>query len=454
MASRAALLICLLLCGANARAATPSVVLRWVAVEGAVLYDLEIATDAAFTDVVRAVRIPQNGYRWEARPARAHFFRARGIDKEERAGPWSEVKEIAAVFVAPPLITPTGGETIALDAGGAALTASFTPSPIFDRYRVEVASEPGFKTIVASEDGVSSPIRVGVTQAGTYWLRLIAGAGDERTEPSAARSVSVGGALGRPALLTPDSMAAAPGQSVKLEWRPVRGAGSYRVQLSTTTEFTQLIADGKTTRPVYELSVPREGLLYWRVIAQAPQQKSSISEVRRIDSQAAQALVAPPRTEPSALGAYFELGGGLRHTLAGYGTGDARFGGGARILLGPGALRFGLELTLLPLTASRPAVTTDFSALMLAFQLRASYQLAIAGPLTLRPSLGLVFGPAFSGGVTGVAVGGQLGLAIGYALGPLLPYFELAGAYVPLSIGAVQTQAGGIIASLGLSYDI
>jgi len=75
--------------GAQAQAKKPRIVLRWTAVPGAKAYELEIAADRAFSQVVVAEKVPLNGYRWRAAPQKTHHFRVRSIDSYGRKGEWS-----------------------------------------------------------------------------------------------------------------------------------------------------------------------------------------------------------------------------------------------------------------------------------------------------------------------------------------------------------------------------
>lgn len=76
------------------------VVLRWQSVPGAAGYELQVATDAAFTPPVLEVRAELAGHRLAPSEV-ARYWRVRAVDAEGRPGPWSTVKTIAPLRQAP-----------------------------------------------------------------------------------------------------------------------------------------------------------------------------------------------------------------------------------------------------------------------------------------------------------------------------------------------------------------
>ncbi len=148
---------------ARGQAKTPRIVLRWTAVAEAKKYELEIAADREFEQVVVSETVPLNGYRWRAAPKSAHYFRVRSIDAEGRKGEWSRPKEIAAVKLPEPvkpkpepveekpppdppeLVHPTGGESVAWQSRAKPrVRLSWNERPEVSSYQVQVASDRGF----------------------------------------------------------------------------------------------------------------------------------------------------------------------------------------------------------------------------------------------------------------------------------------------------------------------
>lgn len=77
------------------------VVLRWQPIQGAVGYDLQVATDVAFTQRELDARVELAGYRLGPSEAR-RYWRVRAVDADGRPGQWSAAKTIAPVLNEPP----------------------------------------------------------------------------------------------------------------------------------------------------------------------------------------------------------------------------------------------------------------------------------------------------------------------------------------------------------------
>ena len=111
--SRSALLSLLALSvPATADGAEAEVVLRWKAVDAAIAYELEIATDERFGQLVLRDRTDALEYRWNDFPAKPHFWRVRGVDPEGRAGHWSVVRRVVAEVGMPTLVRPADGARV------------------------------------------------------------------------------------------------------------------------------------------------------------------------------------------------------------------------------------------------------------------------------------------------------------------------------------------------------
>ena len=79
----------LLLVSSVSQAQNARIVLRWKDVPGASAYELQIARDPAFVEIVLQTRTTSAGYRWEQLPTTTHWWRVRSFDAESRASEWS-----------------------------------------------------------------------------------------------------------------------------------------------------------------------------------------------------------------------------------------------------------------------------------------------------------------------------------------------------------------------------
>src|SRR5437867_602683 len=185
----AAVLCLLSVSSAMATDFSATIVLRWTAVESAVAYELQIASDEDFKQIVVQERVQTNGFRWQALPDMAHHWRVRSVDAEGRLGPWSPDKRIEPVFVPPEPVTPATGARVALSGP---VTLSFAPRPPIKIYRIEVASDRDFATSVLDRRIDSNEVAFQPTELGSYYWRVRSvDASGRESGPSAVRNFDV-----------------------------------------------------------------------------------------------------------------------------------------------------------------------------------------------------------------------------------------------------------------------
>jgi len=458
------------------------VVLRWKAVSGATLYDLQIASDSEFKDVVLSVRIATNGYRWEATPERPHFFRARGLDGENRAGPWSESKEIAAVFVAPPLLKPPRGSSVSLDPNGNKIDFEFDTSPLFTSYRLEVATDEKFTAIVFEQTEPVAPISFVTKSAGTYYYRLTAQAeGGKQTAPGTVGSFTI--QLSGPETLGAESIDARVGEDVELTWRACKGCVGYRVQIGTEPKWKTLVLDERMKLTHFTYQPSTVGHLSWRVFGEDAAGKRSLpSGVKAImvtdaasEPTAKEKPSPPPRPpspppasapvavlEDSSTHFFYGVGHALHWNFGATVSPLARAEGGMSLPLGPG--RFLLFLTggveHMDPSAEFPGANVRPDLLVFPLTIAFGYQGAIknvrlrfAAFPSMNPALIVLTGPTTvtrTGGF-GFGLGGQL--ALGYKLGPMQVFADVRLSWAPLVTNSLRVQTGGLVFGIGIWYE-
>ncbi len=192
-ARAAAALLALLAAGRSAaEGPTASVVLRWQPVPGGASYDLQVARDPRFANVVASARVAVPGYRWQRIPAERHYWRVRSLDDQGRAGPWSEVRVIDAALVAPEPLSPPDGARFVLGEGPREVAFEARPSELLREYAVEISTAPEFASVVASHRGAASSARVRLPGPGAFYWRLTGTSlTGEATPPSDPRSFTV-----------------------------------------------------------------------------------------------------------------------------------------------------------------------------------------------------------------------------------------------------------------------
>ncbi len=216
--------VAVLLCFASAAALAEQarVALRWRDVPGASAYELQIAKDNAFVEVVLQTRTTTAGYKWEQLPKATHYWRVRSIDGEGRASEWSAPKAVAVEAGAASARSP---DDSAVWPCGSPVSFVAEPSTMVKEYVLQISGTKDFASIkeLRSKSGTfTAPL-----DAGTWYWRLIGlDLRDKLTEKSPVRTLHVKVA---PPKLKP-SGDSTPGGSATLSWAPSDCAASYLVE--------------------------------------------------------------------------------------------------------------------------------------------------------------------------------------------------------------------------------
>ena len=219
-------MLCLAAYGQTAR-----VVLRWKASAGMVSYQLQIARDTGFSQIVLDEKVKDPVLKWESLPSTTFFWRVRSFDGEGRASEWSAPRQISPA---------TGPPAPKLPADGATFTCSAEPislwletSSVLKEYVLELSPDgrftPADTTTLRSPDG---QFQAALPAGAISWRGRGVDLTGRDTEPSAPRKLNV--KLPPPKLkATPD---VAPGaSSVTLAWSGSPCAKRYVVEASHET---------------------------------------------------------------------------------------------------------------------------------------------------------------------------------------------------------------------------
>ncbi len=242
--------------GLAAAAESARIVLRWKDVPGAVAYELQIARDNSFVDVVLQTRTTTPGYRWEQLPSQTHWWRVRSIDGEGRASEWSQPRNIALDSGAAPV--PRAPADNAQVACGGAVQFVFEPAPIVREWVLQIA--PGKDFGQARElRSKSGTFTVPDLDAGLWsWHAWTIDVKDRTSDKSPPRVLNVRVAAPR-LKAVPDTT---PGGSVTLAWAPAECARAYVLEAwSEAGERVTLSAP----QPAYVFKTSGQGDYRWRV---------------------------------------------------------------------------------------------------------------------------------------------------------------------------------------------
>jgi hypothetical protein len=233
-------------------------VLRWKDVPDARGYELQIARDAAFVEVVLQTRVPLAAYRWDVLPQATHWWRVRSFDAEGRPSEWSQPRTVALESTVPVPRLPADDAQVAC---GQPVEVAFEPSPLVREFLVELSQSKDFAPArQLSSKSAASPL--GVLGAGVWYWRAKAVDVRGRTgEASGVRRFTVRPAATKPRPVA-DVVLGVP--SVSLSWAEVACASSWLVEASNETR-EKVSLPSPTTSLAFKPNAAGE--YRWRVAA-------------------------------------------------------------------------------------------------------------------------------------------------------------------------------------------
>jgi hypothetical protein len=162
--------LAVLLFAAAAQADQARIVLRWKEVPGASAYEVQIARDAGFTELVLQTRTIAPAYRWSELPSNTHWWRVRSVDAEGRPSEWSAARTVAVDSVVPEPVRPPDGAVLPC---GAPVEVELAATVLAQVYILELSSSPAFSG--ARELRQAEPVfKLGALGPGTWHLRASA----------------------------------------------------------------------------------------------------------------------------------------------------------------------------------------------------------------------------------------------------------------------------------------
>ena len=205
---------------------TARIVLRWKDVPGAKAYELQIAKDPGFVEVVLQTQTTTAGYRWEELPTATHWYRVRSFDADGRASEWSPARTINVDSAVPAQLKPDDGASFGC---GAAVAFELSASQLVKEYVLELSATKDFarpRELKSATPGFT----VAELAAGTWWWRARAvDVKGREAGPGPARSFSVR-LLAPKARPVADVLLGTP--QVQLSWSTVACATRWVVEAS------------------------------------------------------------------------------------------------------------------------------------------------------------------------------------------------------------------------------
>lgn len=219
-----------LLVSLTASAQSARIVLRWKDVPGAKGYELQIAKDPAFVEVVLQTRVPTPAYRWEQLPSVTHWWRVRSFDAESRPSEWSQPRTVALESAVP---VPKSPADEALLPCAQSVELVFEASPLVKEFVVDVSLSKDF-TPARQLTSKTAQVSLGALPPGVWhWRAKAIDMRDRTGEYSQVRRFTI--RAGAPKAKTPpDVVLGTP--AVTLAWSEVACATSWVVEASSDSK--------------------------------------------------------------------------------------------------------------------------------------------------------------------------------------------------------------------------
>ena len=261
-----------LLSPANNAANQPlSLTLSWSAVTGAASYAVEVSTASDFSTLVYL----QSGLTSTSQAcgglanSTTYYWRANAT-KAGGTSAWSAAWSFLT-------ISPTGVPVLLSPANGAvdqptSLNLSWQAVGGATSYTVQVSIVPNFTSFVFVQSGIASTSQAvnGLANSTKYYWRVNAASGSGTSAWSAVWNfTTIPLPPGVPTLVSPAMNAANVAISPTLTWTAAIRASTYRLEVSTVSDFTSTVFDDSTLTAVSSVVGPLAGntAYWWRVNA-------------------------------------------------------------------------------------------------------------------------------------------------------------------------------------------
>ncbi|MDE3057011.1 MAG: T9SS type A sorting domain-containing protein [Bacteroidota bacterium] len=252
-----------------------SLVFSWNAAANADYYWLQIATDSSFASIVigRDTLHSTSTQVNYLSSGTLYYWRVKAVNSSGEGG-WSSVRN----FTTAKAQTPPAMPTLFSPANGATNqptnpTLSWSAVPDADHYAIQVATDSKFANMVYTNYTIIGPsVQLpGLANGTTYYWQVRAENAAGNSNWAGAWSFTTSSVIlpATPALVSPANGDLNQPLSLKLVWNTSSNAASYRVQLSTASDFSTKVIDDSlvsdTTRTISSLTNGKD--YYWRVSA-------------------------------------------------------------------------------------------------------------------------------------------------------------------------------------------
>ncbi len=236
-----------------------TLLLRWQTQESASQYEVELAADAAFNDVLTRAHVGEPQLRISRPPGGRYFMRVRAVDADGVAGPYGVVQpvEVRARPAPPQLLDPISGASVPEQP-----QLHWSGQESGARYHIQISNDQQFNATLLDQRQVEGAAFVvpSVLPSGVYYWRVSASTeADGEGEFGPPQSFRV---LPKPPVLTAVDAA---GSQVIIRWREEPHSAQYQVQLANDAQFRSVAIDQRTNATVLQTARPGPGNYFVRI---------------------------------------------------------------------------------------------------------------------------------------------------------------------------------------------
>jgi len=285
---------------------TLTTLLDWSDVTAATSYNVQVATDAAFTTpIINITGLTSSQYAIPSGLANntLYYWRAASVNSGGTtwSSAWSFTSSTVNLAAAPTLLTPANGVI------GQTLTPTLDWSDLLGAasYKTEISTNNSFTTITDSATVSVSQYTIlpGKLSLGTLYYWRVTGRNACNISPISAiwNFTTAANPPAIPTLVSPANGAGCQSLNLTLDWSDISGATSYTVQVSFVSTFaTTVINESNLTSSQYIVpsNLTNNSLYYWRVNAANSGGTSAWSEVWSFTTTSASLPVPPVLSTP------------------------------------------------------------------------------------------------------------------------------------------------------------
>lgn len=249
----------------NAKAQALNGTLNWNTVTGAATYDVEVATDAAFANIIANGTPATNSFNYSGLSNFTNYhWRARARNGAN-FGAYSSVFTFQTRLTTPVITNPLNNGV------GLAIAGNFTWNAVNGAtfYSLQLSTDANFNTLLVNQSNIATTTLAysGLNNFTNYFVRVKPHNADGEGDWTVHTFRTI---LGAPNNVSPADNAFSRPLAGNVEWSAVTGAASYHLQVATDAAFTNLVLNqepiGPTTYAYINLANATK--YYWRVRAQ------------------------------------------------------------------------------------------------------------------------------------------------------------------------------------------